>query len=99
MVDPVASHSQEDSIAASERDRARNRLESRRKFRGELVAYVVINLFLVMVWFLNDHRGYFWPAWVIGGWGVLLLLRAWDLYFRRPVTDADVEHEIRRWRR
>ena len=59
--------------------------------------YVVINVFLVGVWVLAGG-GYFWPAWVLGCWGVGLLLHAWEVYLRRPVTDADIEAELHRRR-
>lgn len=89
---PETSHPQ---TPDTERTAARHRLERKRKFTGDLVAYVVINAFLVVIWAVGD-RGYFWPGWVLGGWGVLLLLDAWALYFRRPITDADVERELQR---
>jgi hypothetical protein len=34
--------------------------------------------------------GYFWPAWVLAGWGVLLVLDAWNVFYRRPVTPTDI---------
>jgi hypothetical protein len=80
-----------------DRDQARKRLERKVKFRADLAAYVVINLFLVGVWLVTD-RGYFWPGWVLAGWGVLLLLDAWNVYLRRPITEADVDRELRRAR-
>jgi hypothetical protein len=47
----------------------------------------------------TDRRaGYFWPAWIIAGWGVGMLLGLWN-YLRGPVTDADVDDELRRMRR
>lgn len=76
---------------------ARKRIEKRRGLQGGMVAYVVINAFLVMVWALTG-AGYFWPAWIIAGWGVGMLLGLWD-YLRGPVTDADVDAELRRIRR
>ena len=82
---------------SSERAMARKRIEKRRGLQGGLVAYVVINAFLVGVWALTGG-GYFWPAWIIAGWGVGMLLGLWD-YWRGPVTDADVEDELRRMRR
>jgi hypothetical protein len=82
------------AAADDERTAARKRLERKNKFRGDVVAYIVINLFLVGVWALTD-RGYFWPAWVMGGWGVLLALDAWNAYFRRPISEADVDRELR----
>jgi hypothetical protein len=82
----------------SERERARKRLQSRRDFGSHLVAYVVINAFLVGVWAFTG-AGYFWPAWVLGGWGAGLVLHAWDAFVRRPITEADVDAELRRHRR
>lgn len=77
---------------------ARKRVEAKRNFGAHLVAYVVVNALLVGIW-LTTGAGYFWPAWVIAGWGVGLVLNAWDVYLRRPITDADIESELRRQRR
>ena len=84
------------TAADSPRGLARKRVEKRRNLQGGMVAYVVINAFLVAVWALTG-RGYFWPAWVIAGWGVGMLLGLWD-YLRGPVTDADIDDELRRMR-
>lgn len=83
------------STPDSERAAARRRLERKRKFAGDVVAYFVFNAFVVAIWAASG-RGYFWPAWVMGGWGVLLLLDAWNVYFRRPVTEADIDRELQR---
>jgi hypothetical protein len=76
---------------------ARKRIDRRRNLQGGLVAYFVINAFLVAVWALTG-AGYFWPGWIIGGWGIGMLLGLWD-YLRGPVTDADIDNELRRMRR
>jgi hypothetical protein len=81
-----------------ERKEARRRLQERRDFVSHLVAYLVINGFLIAVWAFTG-AGYFWPAWVLAAWGVGLVLHAWETFGRRPITDADVEAEIRRQRR
>ena len=47
--------------SSAERERARKRLEKKNKLRGDLVAYVVINLAIIGVWALTGF-GYFWPA-------------------------------------
>ena len=72
-------------------------MERKRKFAGDVIAYVVVNTFLIGVWAVSGF-GYFWPGWVLAGWGVLLVLDAWNVYFRRSITDADVEAELRRGR-
>ncbi|MGE3621627.1 MAG: 2TM domain-containing protein [Acidimicrobiia bacterium] len=77
---------------------ARKQVTARRDFGSHVVAYVVVNAFMVLVWALTG-AGYFWPAWILGGWGIGLVLHAWETFVRRPVTDADVEAELRRARR
>ena len=76
-------------------EQARRRLEKQRKFRSDVVAYVLINAFLIVIWAVNGS-GYFWPGWVLGGWGVLLILDGWNAFYRRPVTETDIEEELRR---
>ena len=77
----------------SEYEQARARAVRKRKFRGDLVAYLVINAFLVGVWAVTGF-GYFWPGWVLGAWGVFLVLDAWDVFYRREVTEEDIEREM-----
>ncbi len=76
---------------------AKKRVTERRDVGSHLVAFVVVNAFLVLVWALTG-AGYFWPAWVIGAWSIGLVLHAWDVFIRRPVTDQDVEAELHRRR-
>lgn len=83
--------------STSERERAVRTLETRRKFRGDAVAYVAVNVFLIIVWLLTG-RGYFWPGWVLSAWGVLLALDGWNAYLRKPISDQDIELEMRRMR-
>jgi fatty acid desaturase len=77
----------------TEREQARKRVEKKHKFQGDVVAYVVINLLLIGIWAVAG-AGYFWPGWVLAGWGVLLLLDAWNAYFRRPITEQEIDEEM-----
>jgi len=79
-----------------ERENARKRIKRRRDLQGGAVAYVVINAFLVGVWAMTG-RGYFWPGWVLAGWGVGMVLGLWD-YVRGPVTERDIDDELNRTR-
>jgi hypothetical protein len=83
--------------AAAERAEAHKRLDRRRKLVTDVVAYVAVNAFLVVVWLLTG-AGYFWPGWVMAGWGVLLALDVWDVLLRHPITEADIDREISRGR-
>jgi hypothetical protein len=76
---------------------ARSRLEAKRDFTSHLVVYVVVNVFMIGIWAFTG-AGYFWPAWIMGSWGIGLALHAWEVYFKRPVTEADVEAELHRIR-
>lgn len=76
---------------------ARTRVEKKHKLRGDLVAYVVINAALVATWALTGF-GYFWPGWILGFWGVFLLLDVWNLYFQRPITEREIDEELRKRR-
>ena len=86
---------QSDDQHTDEWREARNRVTIRRDFSSHLFVYIVVNGFLIFVWAVTG-AGYFWPAWILGGWGIGLVLHAWDAFVRRPVTDADVEAELRR---
>ncbi len=81
----------------SERHLARKRLVARREFFSHLFTYVVVNGLLVGVWAATGG-GYFWPAWVMGAWGVGLIMHAWDTFWKRPITDADIDRELERHR-
>ena len=75
--------------------RARARLENKRRFHRDLVAYVAINGFLIVIWALNG-AGYFWPGWVLAVWGLGLILKGWDLFYRPEVTEEDIQREMRK---
>lgn len=77
------------------RELARKRLQAKRDLKTHAVAYVVVNTFLVIVWALSGG-GFFWPVWVIAGWGIGLAMNVWEVYGRKPITEADVDDELRR---
>ena len=78
-----------------ERASARAMVEKKHKLRADIGAYVLINGGLVVAWAVTG-AGSFWPGWVLGIWGVFLLLDVWNLYFRRPVTEQEIDEELRR---
>lgn len=84
----------ETPVVDDARTAARKRIESRRELGSHLVAYVVINAGFVGVWAMTG--GYFWPAWILACWGAGLLLHAWDVLWRRPISRADIDTELRR---
>ena len=87
-----------DTVDEELRKEAKKRVQKRRDLAAHAVAYVVVNAAILAIWVLTGS-GYFWPAWVMLGWGMGLVLNAWDVLFRRPVMEEDIQREIARLQR
>lgn len=85
----------DNATPVDERELARKRLQAKRDLSTHVVVYVVVNAFLVVFWYLGGG-GYFWPAWVMAAWGIGLVMNVWDVYGRKPITEADIDAELRR---
>jgi 2TM domain-containing protein len=42
------------------------------------------------------HSWFPWPLSVTLGWGIGLVFNAWDVYFRHPITEAEIRREMDR---
>lgn len=82
---------------SSDREQALRRVKKQRDFQAQLAAFLVINAALWGIW-AAVGTGYPWPVWFTGAWTIGVVLSAWDVYLRRPITDADVQHEMERLR-
>jgi len=82
------------------RDLAIKAIKKKRDFWNHVIAYCIVNAFLVGIWFWTG-AGYFWPGWVLAGWGIGVAFNAWDTYGRgsRPITEEEIQREIDRQRR
>ena len=81
------------------RARAIRHLKKKRDLQGHVLVYVLVNSCLVMIWAITTAGGFFWPVFPMAFWGVGLVMHTWDVFFKKPVTDADVEAELERERR
>jgi hypothetical protein len=79
------------------RARAVRSLKKKAEFRNHLLAYVVVNAAIVIVWVMTGS-GFFWPMFPILGWGIGLLFHAQDVYGRQEITEADIRREMERQR-
>jgi protein-S-isoprenylcysteine O-methyltransferase Ste14 len=79
---------------------ARRRIRERREFWQHAVAYVVVNAGLVGIWWITG-AGYFWPAWVMIGWGIGLVFHALNTFWfwERPIGEDEIQREMERLRR
>lgn len=76
------------------REEAIERIKAKRAFKGALVAYVVVNIFLVGVWAFTG-QGYFWPAWSMLGWGIGMVMYGWQVYREdKPITEEAIRKEM-----
>ena len=85
-----------DTREQTARDRAITQLKKRRDFRGHLLVYVLVNTFIVVIWAVTDAHGFFWPVFPIVGWGIGVVMNAWDVYWRPQITEHDIQHEMER---
>ena len=81
------------SRGASIREQAIGRIGKRR----DLPALLIVNAAFWAVWAATSG-GYPWPAWISGLWAIGLITNAWDVYGRRPITEAEIAREIDRLR-
>jgi hypothetical protein len=79
---------------SSDREWARKRIMRRRGLITHAVAYVLVNLFLIVVWWFTGSS-YFWPGWVIAGWGVALGLDAASALVATEITEDQIDRELR----
>ena len=79
------------------REQALARLKAKRDFHAHLIVYVLVNALLWGVWAITG-AGFPWPVFPTAGWGIGVAFNAWDVYGRKPITEADVEEEMRRLR-
>ena len=45
---------------------------------------------------LVSPHSLFWPMFPILGWGVGLVMHAWDVFVAPEITEADVDREVER---
>ena len=76
------------------RDRAIKRLRKRRDFFGHLVVYAVVNGFLVAIWAVTTPHGFFWPVFPMLGWGIGVVLNAWDVFRKYTFSEEQIQREI-----
>ena len=80
------------------RQQARERLVKKRDFKTHLFIYLLVNAALVSIWAIATPDALFWPIFVIFGWGIGVAANAWDVFVRKPITDAEIDREEQRLR-
>ena len=77
------------------RQQAITQLKKKRDFRTHVFIYVLVNAMLIVIWAVTG-AGFFWPVFVIFGWGIGVAANAWDVYARKPITEEEIRREQER---
>lgn len=78
------------------RELALKRLKAKRDFGAHLIAYLSVNAMLVGIWYVTG-AAFFWPIFIIMGWGIGIAFNAWDVFSAPPGPDR-VAEEMERLR-
>lgn len=79
------------------RDQALIHLKKRRDFTAHAFVYATVNAVVWSIWIvigLSSHSWWPWPVFVTLGWGIGLVMNAWEVYVRKPITEDDLQREI-----
>lgn len=79
------------------RRRALTQLKKRRDFKGHVLIYLLVNAFLVVIWAVTG-TGFFWPVFPLVGWGIAVVMNAWDVYLAGDIDEEDIRREVERLR-
>jgi hypothetical protein len=78
--------------------RARRQLKKKRDLATHALVYVMVNALVVVIW-ATTSDGFFWPVFLMAGWGIGLVLNAWEVWHPEEFTDEQVAREVERIRR
>ena len=78
------------------RKKAEKRVEEVQGFKANLIAYVVVNILIFIIWLVialasNGEAWFPWFLFPLGGWGIGVLFHGWSVYGDR----YGKEHEKR----
>ena len=74
-------------------------LQRKRAFKQSALSYVLVNALLVVIWAIDGTDKFFWPIFVIGGWGTFLAIQAWAAYGpSEEIKEDEISSEMERLR-
>jgi 2TM domain len=76
------------------RGKALTRLKKKSEFKAHLIVYVLVNALLITVWAMTGAH-FFWPVFPLAGWGIGVVMNAWDVY-RKPPSEDRIRREMER---
>lgn len=90
--DQLAPAGPEDPLRA----RAVKRLKKKRDFYTHVLIYCLVNSFFVAIWAITNVHGFFWPIFPMVGWGIGVVMNAWDVFRGEEFDEEQIRREIER---
>ncbi|ANH37472.1 hypothetical protein I601_1030 [Nocardioides dokdonensis FR1436] len=81
------------------RERALIQLKKRRDFQTHVLVYILVNTLLVAIWAMSSPEAFFWPVFVILGWGIPVVINWWDVYVVKEPDEATIQQMMDRLQR
>src|SRR5690242_5354848 len=79
------------------RSRADTSLQRRRDIMCRRLVYLIVNTFRVVIWAVaSGPDGFFWPVFPLVGWGIGVVMNAWDVYRPEELVEDVIEAVMRR---
>jgi hypothetical protein len=100
---PTASADEREEVVAATpdglREQALQRLKKRRDFKAHAFVYALVNVVVWGIWVViavSSHSRFPWPVFITLGWGIGVVMNAWDVFVRKPITEEELRREIER---
>jgi len=80
------------------REQALRRVKKRRDFNTHLVVYLLVNIVVWLIWAVigvTSHSWWPWSVFLTLAWGIGLAMNAWDVFCRKPITEDELQREIK----
>jgi len=83
-----------DMIEKVQNDKLRKLAKKRANFKQSVVILCVISVMLIAIWYFTTGPGtYFWPAWPIGSFALVMLISYMEAYMGTAFFSEDKEYE------
>ena len=76
-------------------EEARLRVKARKDFYGNLIAWAIVNVILIVIWLLFNYGGYPWFLWPLCIWGAFVIINYIRVFVIKQQSDRSaIEKEV-----
>jgi fatty acid desaturase len=96
-VPPMRPHTEmpaEADAMQQRRELAIKRIKEKNDFKVHLLVYLAVNTMLLVIWVFTG-AGFFWPIFVMGFWGIGVVMHGYTAYCVNTITEEQIEREMR----